>query len=64
MGYGEAKTALLEKIESYFAPYRAKREELLKTPEKVEEALVAGAARARTVARATLAHARKACGID
>jgi tryptophanyl-tRNA synthetase len=64
MGYGEAKSALLEKIDSYFAPYRAKRDELLKTPQKVEDALVAGAARARAMARKTLAHARKACGIE
>jgi tryptophanyl-tRNA synthetase len=38
-GYGHAKTALLEILQAYLAPYRAAREELLKHPEIVEAKL-------------------------
>jgi tryptophanyl-tRNA synthetase len=64
MGYGDAKKALLEKVEAYFQPYRAKRKELLANPDHVESILQKGAARARAEADRTLKAARKACGID
>jgi len=47
MGYGDAKKALLEKVVAYFAPYRARREELLAKPDYVDDVLREGAARAR-----------------
>ena len=37
MGYGEAKKLLLEKIDAYFGPARAKRKELAAHPQQVEE---------------------------
>lgn len=63
MGYGEAKVALLEKIQTYFAPYRARRAELAANPAEVDEVLRDGAARARAVAQATMAEARKIVGL-
>ncbi|MFS8071434.1 MAG: tryptophan--tRNA ligase, partial [Byssovorax sp.] len=63
MGYGEAKVALLEKIETYFAPYRARRAELVADPAEVDEVLRDGAAKARAVAQATMAEARKIVGL-
>lgn len=64
MGYGDAKKALLEKIEAYFAPYRKKREELLANLDHVEAVLQKGAEKARVEATRTLKAARRACGID
>ena len=64
MGYGDAKKALLEKIEAYFEPYRKKREDLLNNLDHVEAVLKRGAERARVEAQATLSAARKACGLD
>jgi tryptophanyl-tRNA synthetase len=63
MGYGEAKVALLEKIQTGFAPYRARRAELLANPAEVDEVLRDGATRARAVAQATMAEARKIVGL-
>ena len=63
MGYGVAKTALLEKIEAYFAPARARRAELAARPEYVEEVLRDGAKRARAEAQKTMDLVRKATGL-
>ncbi|MEO5731537.1 MAG: tryptophan--tRNA ligase [Byssovorax sp.] len=63
MGYGEAKLALLEKIQTYFAPYRARRAELVANPAEVDEVLRDGATKARAVAQATMAEARKIVGL-
>ncbi len=62
-GFGRSKTALLEKIEAHFAPFRARRAELLADAGYVEDVLVAGAKKARAVARETLDAARAACGL-
>src|SRR5262249_8964736 len=59
MGYGVAKTALLEKIDSYFAPARERRKELAANPEYVECALREGAKRARAEAQKTMELVRK-----
>jgi tryptophanyl-tRNA synthetase len=64
MGYGDAKKTLLAKIDEVFAPIRARYKALLARPDDVERILVAGAVKARANARAVLARARKACGID
>ena len=56
--------SLLEKIETYFEPFRKKREELMANLDHVEQVLEKGAAKARPEARKTLLAARKACGID
>jgi tryptophanyl-tRNA synthetase len=62
MGYGEAKQALLDKIDAHFAAARAKRKELAARPGYVEEVLARGAARARAEARKTMALVREAVG--
>lgn len=63
MGYGEAKVALLEKIQTDFAPYRARRAELIANPAEVDEVLRDGAARARAVAQHTMDEARRLVGL-
>ncbi len=62
-GYGSAKKALAEMFERRFAPLRARREELVAHPEKVEAILRAGANRAQAAARETLAAARRVMGL-
>jgi tryptophanyl-tRNA synthetase len=63
IGYGGAKKLLLEKINAYFAPAREKRKQLAAHPERVEEVLREGAARARAEARRTMTMVRKAVGM-
>ncbi|MCA9081344.1 MAG: tryptophan--tRNA ligase [Planctomycetaceae bacterium] len=63
MGYGEAKQALFEQAEAYFAEAVARREQLAAAPDRVEEILQAGAASARLKARGVLNRARAACGL-
>jgi tryptophanyl-tRNA synthetase len=62
-GYGNAKKELFAKIDAYFAPARERRKQLERDPGKVEEALVAGAKRAREVAQVTLRTVRERVGI-
>ena len=64
LGYGTAKKELADLFEAYFAPLRAKRAELAANPKYVEDVLQAGAAKARTLARATLQQARRAVGLE
>jgi tryptophanyl-tRNA synthetase len=63
MGYGEAKKMLLEKINSYFGPFRERRKQLAAHPEQVEEVLRRGAQRARAEAQKTMALVRQAVGM-
>jgi tryptophanyl-tRNA synthetase len=63
MGYGEAKQALLEKIDAYFGPARERRKSLAKDLTQVENILLAGAQRARLEARKTLSLVREAVGL-
>jgi tryptophanyl-tRNA synthetase len=62
-GYGHAKAELLALIEARFGEARARFDEFVARPERVEEILRAGAERARPVARAVLDRARAACGL-
>ncbi len=62
-GYGDAKNMLLQKIDSYFAPFREKRKELAARPDYVEEVLAQGARRARAEAQKTMALVREAVGM-
>lgn len=62
-GYGFAKTMLLNKIDHYFAPARERRKQLERDPGVVEEALAAGARRAREVARVTMRLVRERVGL-
>ena len=63
-GYGNAKKALLAKIDAYFAPARERRKELARNPGIVEEVLQSGARRAREVAQVTLRLVRQAVGLS
>lgn len=62
MGYGEAKQALYEKADAFFAPARERREKLAADLPFVEEVLAAGARKARARARDVLDRAKAACG--
>lgn len=62
-GYGHAKMELRDKIDATFAEARERRKELLANPQKVEEILLAGAAKARKVAYETMKDVREACGL-
>lgn len=63
MGYGEAKQLLYESAMDYFGDARAKREELEKHPDTLDDILQAGAKHAREVARPVLDRVRAACGL-
>lgn len=62
MGYGTAKTMLLDKINLQFEAARAKRKELEKNLDYMEQVLREGAARARVEAEATIKLVRQAAG--
>ena len=62
-GYGDAKTALLAKIDGHFSGARARRKQLADDPDAVEAVLAAGAARARAEARRTMALVRRTVGM-
>jgi tryptophanyl-tRNA synthetase len=62
--YSDAKKRLIAVLDETFGPARERRKELAARPGFVEDVLRDGAARVRPVAAATLARARKACGID
>jgi tryptophanyl-tRNA synthetase len=62
-GYGEAKKELLAALMDYFAPFRQKREELVKNLDYVHEVLRKGAERANAVADETMGKVRKAVGL-
>ena len=63
MGYGEAKKSLYEAAMDHFADAYARREELVKDPNFVEDILRSGAATAREKGREILERARTACGL-
>jgi tryptophanyl-tRNA synthetase len=62
-GYGHAKQLLASKIDAYFAEARARRDELIAHPERVEDALRKSAEKARTLARQTVEDCLRACGL-
>jgi tryptophanyl-tRNA synthetase len=62
-GYGELKKELFAALMDYFAPYRQKREELVKNLEYVHEVLRKGAERANVVADETMRKVRVAVGL-
>lgn len=62
-GYGTAKTLLLDKIDAYFQPARARRKTLAADPKFVEDVLAAGAAKARAEAEKTMDLVRHAIGL-
>ncbi len=64
MGYGRAKTALLERINAHFEPMRTRRKELEAEMGFVEDVLRAGARKAAAVTRVTLQKAKQAAGLE
>lgn len=62
-GYGHFKQRLFERIWAYFAPMRARREELLARPGYVEELMEEGARRARAVSGPVVERVWKAVGL-
>ena len=64
MGYGHAKTELLEKINEHFGPMRERRAALAADMGYVEDVLRQGAERAGALARETLQKARRAVGLE
>lgn len=64
MGYGTAKKAFHELLMDYFKPMRARREELLRHMDYVEEVLQKGAEKARAEARKTMKAARTSIGLE
>lgn len=63
VGYGDFKKRLAEAYWDFFAPMRARREEILADPGFVDRVLAEGAARAREEAGKTLARIRAAVGL-
>jgi tryptophanyl-tRNA synthetase len=64
MGYGTAKTELLDKINEHFGPMRDRRAALASDMDFVEDVLSRGAEKARALARETLGRAREAVGLE
>lgn len=62
-GYGHMKMRLVEAIEAHFAEARARREEFVNDPARVDAILARGAEVARARARATRDRALAACGL-
>ncbi|MBT9526505.1 MAG: tryptophan--tRNA ligase [Rhizobacter sp.] len=63
LGWGDAKQRVVELIESHVGPMRARYEDLMAHPEHVEDALMAGAAKARTIAQPLMHEVRQAVGL-
>ena len=63
LGYGDLKKALFEHYWTFFAPYRAKRAELVANLDHVNAILKDGAERARATASQVIARAKKASGL-
>nr|WP_314705585.1 tryptophan--tRNA ligase [uncultured Comamonas sp.] len=63
IGWGDAKHMLFERIDAELAPKRARYEDLMAHPEKVEAALQLGAERARALTRPFITSLRAAVGL-
>ena len=63
VGYGDFKKRLAEAYWEYFAPMRARRDEILADPGYVEQVLADGASKAREEADKVLTRVRRAVGL-
>jgi tryptophanyl-tRNA synthetase len=63
LGWGEAKQRLFDLIDSELAPMRSHYAELMAHPARLEDTLMAGAAKARALAAPLLAPLREAVGL-
>lgn len=62
-GYGDFKKDLAEVVVEHLAPIQERLEELTAAPDEVVKILQGGAARARAIAEAKLAHVREVTGL-
>jgi tryptophanyl-tRNA synthetase len=62
-GYGDFKQAVAEAVVSYLAPVRERYAELRPDERRLEQALAAGAEKAREIASATLSDVRERMGV-
>ncbi len=62
-GYGDLKAAVADAVVAELTPVRERYAELRPDEERLEAILAAGAARARAIARETLAEVRAAMGV-
>ena len=62
-GCVECKTHMYEGLAEYLAPIQQRRQELAQSPQRVEEILQAGAAKAAAVAGQTLEEVRQKCSL-
>jgi tryptophanyl-tRNA synthetase len=62
-GYGEYKKRLLAAVQDYFAPMRARRQEMEARPGFVDEVLREGARRAQAAAAVVMERVRNAVGL-
>ncbi|MBV6306455.1 tryptophan--tRNA ligase [Candidimonas humi] len=63
LGWGDAKQLLCERIEQELAPMRERYAELMAKPERIEDILQAGAAKARKLSGPFMARLREAVGL-
>lgn len=63
LGWGDAKNQLFELIDGQLAPMRDRYEELISSPDRIEEILQAGAAKARKRSAALMERVREAVGL-
>lgn len=63
LGWGDAKQRVVDLIEAHVGPMRAHYAELVSRPERIEDVLQAGAAKARAMATPFLAELRHAVGL-
>ena len=63
IGWGDAKQKLFERIDAELAPLRERYESLIAKPEQIEDALLAGAKRARALSQPFVARLRDAVGL-
>lgn len=63
LGWGEAKEMLFTCINQQIAPMRDRYQDLMKRPDDIEDILLAGAEKARSIARPFMARLRRAVGL-
>lgn len=63
LGWGEAKQKLTALVETEVGPMRERYAQLMSHPEQIEDALLAGASKARAVAKPFLEQLRRAVGL-
>lgn len=63
LGWGEAKKKLFERINAEIAPMREKYNDLMANPDRIEEILLAGAAKARQISMPLMEQLRAAVGL-